>query len=58
MHQSLFEDNEKAKDNREINIVMEQIQEKYGQEAISRTSSLLEKSMFKTRARQIGGHRK
>lgn len=58
LHQSLFEDNEKTINNREINIVMEQIQEKYGQEAISRTSSLLEKSMFKTRARQIGGHRK
>ena len=58
MHQSLFEDNEKAVDNREINIIMEQIQEKYGQESISRTSSLLEKSMFKTRAKQIGGHRK
>ena len=37
---------------------MEQIQEKYGQESISRTSSLLDKSMFKTRAKQIGGHRK
>ena len=58
MHQSLFEDNDKAIDNREINLVMEQIQEKYGQESISRTSSLLDKSMFKTRARQIGGHRK
>ena len=58
MHQSLFEDNDKAVDNREINLVMEQIQEKYGQESISRTSSLLDKSMFKTRARQIGGHRK
>ena len=58
LHQSLFEDNEKAMNNRDINLVIEQIQEKYGQEAISRTSSLLEKSMFKTRARQIGGHRK
>ena len=58
LHQSLFEDNEKAINNRDINLVIEQIQEKYGQEAISRTSSLLEKSMFKTRARQIGGHRK
>ena len=58
LHQSLFEDNDVISENREINLVIEEIQEKYGQESISRGSSLLNKSMFKTRARQIGGHRK
>ena len=58
LHQSLFEDSNKTTLNRNVNLAIEEIQEKYGQEAISRTSSLLDKSMFKTRARQIGGHRK
>ena len=58
LYQSLFEDNDASFENREVNLVVEKIQEKYGQESISRTSSLLNKSMFKTRANQIGGHRK
>lgn len=57
IYQNLFE-NDEIIENRNMNMAIENIKKKYGLESISRTSALLNNSVFKQRSNQIGGHKK
>ena len=55
---SLFENPEKQKERIELQKAIDKIKNRYGDNALLRTSSLLENSTAKERHSQIGGHKK
>lgn len=55
---SLFENPEKQKERIELQKAIDKIKNRFGDNALLRTSSLLEKSTAKERHSQIGGHKK
>ena len=55
---NLFEDPEEAKERRSLQKTLDEIQMRYGKNAVLRASSLFENSTIKERHSQIGGHRK
>ncbi|MEG1313997.1 MAG: DNA repair protein, partial [Bacilli bacterium] len=55
---SLFENNEQLEENRNKQIVIEKVQQKYGKDKLYRATALLDESTFIERSKQIGGHKK
>lgn len=55
---SLFEDNDVKENQRNEQLIIEQVQEKFGKTKLSRATALLDESTYIQRSNQIGGHRK
>ena len=53
---NLFEDFKKIQENDELNLVIDNIKEKFGKNSILKATSLLEDSTIKERNKKIGGH--